>query len=468
MSKKATFDKANIGKVFDEKQSEVLVNLHQDVEEMVETRTKKVIEDMGLREEDINLAPRDRHLLQDQKRLEALNQAWRNNGRVPGCKERLSLKDLMEKDVAYTKTMRDNFSTDHPLLIPRVISNIAKEAIEPALVLTPLLQRVNFTAGTQVVFPAWGAITAADIPEGGEYPERSLELGGTVTATIGKSGVAVKVTEEMVRYSQFDVMGAHFRAAGRALARWKERKVVDMILQNGTYMMYGDSTTNNAVRRSTGRNAGGAYNGTLTLDDLFWCYSYMVNRGFTPNTIIMHPFGWKIFAQEGIARAFGFINGVNPLMWQAPKGSPGNAPQWRGPGLNNNTYVSSPQQLATTFTNVPSIFPTNFNIIVTPFMPFTGDVTGAASYTTIVFCDVNELGVLVVDEDVKTEEWNDPARDIMKVKFRERYGLALMNEGRAVGILENIVLARSFDFADNIVLSFGTGDLANQLTGDNY
>ena len=44
------------------------------------------------------------------------------------------------------------------------------------------------------------------IPEGGEYPERKLEVAGTVTAFIGKSGVKVRITDEMLRYSQYDVM----------------------------------------------------------------------------------------------------------------------------------------------------------------------------------------------------------------------------------------------------------------------
>lgn len=444
---------------FTKDQQEVILNIKKDALKQAEETVKTALNDAGLSEEALSLSPTDKNLLKDQKRLMNMEKIWKSNGYVPGAKDRVEVADLLAKDISATKMMRDNFSQDHPLLIPRVISNIAREAIEPNLVLTPLMQRVNYTAGAQVVFPAWGAITAADIPEGGEYPERTMELAGQVTATIGKSGVAIKVTEEMVRYSQFDIMSMHFRAAGRALARWKERKVADLILNNGVTII-----DNNAggSKSSTGRAADGSYNGTLCLDDIFYAYGTMVNTGFTPNCLIMHPFAWKIFAQEGIARAFGFINNNANLMWQLPQGAPGNAAGFRAGtnGLLNSTYVSAPQQLATTFTNVPSIFPTDFRIIVTPFMTF----DSTTNRTTVAFCDVNELGVLVVDEELRTDEWTDPARDIMKVKFRERYAVAVLNDGKGIGLLKDISLNRSYDFSDKIALNL-TG-LVDNLTGD--
>jgi hypothetical protein len=70
--------------------------------------------------------------------------------------------------------------------------------------------------------------------------------------------------------------------------------------------------------------------------------------------------------------------------------------------------------------------------------------------TDIVLCDSNELGLLVVDEELTTDEWNDPARDIRKIKMRERYGLAVMNDGRGIGLMKGIKVGRSFDFADKI------------------
>ena len=39
----------------------------------------------------------------------------------------------------------------------------------------------------------------------------------------------------------------------------------------------------------TGRDITGAFNGSMTLNDLFDLYAWLVMRGFTPNTLILHP-----------------------------------------------------------------------------------------------------------------------------------------------------------------------------------
>ncbi len=86
--------------------------------------------------------------------------------------------------------------------------------------------------------------------------------------------------------------------------------------------------------------------------------------------------------------------------------------------------------------------------------------------TDMILCSVDELGVLVVDEDVNVDSWTDPARDIMKVKLRERYGLGSMNSGQGSGLIKGVSLARSFDFAHNIQTTIPTTGLGSALEGD--
>lgn len=435
--------------VFDEDQKKVLINLVDKLEE----KTKSQKDDFGFEE--------DPRLKKDRANLKKVEKVWRSNGYVDMTTDRVSLDQLLDKDKEVTRLMRDNFSTDHPLLIPRVLSTMVREAIEPNLVLTPLMTRINYSAGTRVSFPTYGALAnaAADLAEGEEYPEGTMEMGGQTECIIGKSGIACKVTEEQRRYSQFDIISMNLRACGRALARHKEKKVANLITNNGTILIDNTST---AYPSATGRSASGAYNGTLTLDDMFKAWATMADSGFIPNTLIMHPFSWRIFAEQGMARAFGFENGMASMFWQNPNGSVGNAPQWAQTMLNQNTYVSSPENIATTFTRVPSMFPSAFNIIVSPYMTY----NSSNNTTDIVFCDVNELGILVVDEEVTSDEWTDPSKDIMKVKFRERYGLAVKNDGRGIGLFKNIKIGKNFDFADRVSVSYATGDLANGLGTD--
>ena len=206
---------------------------------------------------------------------------------------------------------------------------------------------------------------------------------------------------------------------------------------------------------------GGGYNGTLTLDDLFTAYATMINRGFQPDTLLMNPFAWEIFSDEAIARTFGFQNGG--AMWQTAQGNLGAVPAWSVVGANgllNNTQVDDPQQLATTMTNVPGIFPRPFNIIVSPYMAF----DSTANTADLVLCSRSELGILVVDENVTTDNWTDPARDIHKVKLRERYGLGTANNGAGTGIMAGISLNRGYDFSRT--LNLGLTSLEDALSGD--
>jgi len=220
-------------------------NLESSIPEAIESSVLDKLKSAGLDDKVLGFL---RHKLGSEpirrdfdERLDRTTSIWKRNGYLPSHpSRRFSYEDLVKADkrrmadfdsgkLKPDMFMDTQFSLEQPMLIPRVISQIVREAVEPTIALTPLLQRINFQIGSTLTFPAMGAFVAADIPEGGEYPEQTLEFAGQVTATIGKSGVAVKFTEEMLRYSLFDVMSMHLSAAGRALVRHKEQKVATMI-----------------------------------------------------------------------------------------------------------------------------------------------------------------------------------------------------------------------------------------------
>jgi hypothetical protein len=70
---------------------------------------------------------------------------------------------------------------------------------------------------------------------------------------------------------------------------------------------------------------------------------------------------------------------------------------------------------------------------------------------------VNELGILVVDEEVTTDEWMDSARDIHHVKLRERYGLALLNNGQAVRQIKGVYIGKNYPIEELGTWELGTG-----------
>jgi len=235
-------------------------------DELIGAITAKVSEKIG-KEDDQEVTHKDFTDDVLQKKYENTRKIWQNNGFEHAADQFDSTKK--DQKIGY-KDLCDALSTpDASILIGRVVSNVVKEAMEPLLVGTSLLHTIRFSAGQQITFPAASAFTAEDIPEGGEYPERKLEVAGTVTAFIGKSGVKVRITDEMLRYSQYDVMSMHIKAAGRALARHKETKIFNMIRNEGNTTF----DNNVATKQTSGRDSAGNGNGTITLDDLLVMYA---------------------------------------------------------------------------------------------------------------------------------------------------------------------------------------------------
>ena len=309
------------------------------------------------------------------------------------------------------------------------------------------------------MFPAVGALTAADIAEGQEYPETSLQMGGsTVTATIGKSGLAVKVTEEMVRYSQFDVIGMHLRAAGRALARHKEVKIFNYIRSMGVPVFDNLRPTSSVFGVTTGRNLNGNANGAVTMDDVFDAFAQIVTQGYMPNTLLMHPLTWTMFIKDAQLRAFVQANGGGTFFatWT---GNPAGKAPWDNssqgglgvasgqnilPGQTSAGATAPHGQSASTLLQfpqninsapvLPNYLNVPFRIIVSPYVPY----DPRRRLTDIYMFDASELGVLVVDHDVMTDEFNDPKVDILKIKLKERYAIGILNEGQAIGVMRNV------------------------------
>lgn len=373
---------------------------------------------------------------------------WDHNGHYgAGQDETVQIKDALSVPNA-------------PVLFPKVISNIVREAAEPLLVGTSLLQRVNYSYGQTITFGAVGAITAADIAEGQEYPERSMnQSGGTVTATIGKSGVAVKVTEEMIRYSQYDVIGMHLRAAGRALARHKEQKIFNYIRSQGAVAFDNLNPTQSLFGVTTGRDLNGAANGSVTMDDLFDAFAQVMTAGFMVNTLLMHPLTWTMFVKDAQLRAFMQENGGAGTYFASWTGNPAGRAPWDnanqgGLGMSAGQLITPGQtsggvatpsgepassllaypQTLNSAPVLPSYMNVPFRIIVSPFVTY----DPRRKLTDIYMFDSSELGVLIVDQDITTDEFVDPARDLRKIKLMERYAIGILNEGQAIATLRNV------------------------------
>ena len=396
----------------------------------------------GLSPEDASKVIHDHSKEYEKERF--VHSLLKNNGFLNG-RDSLKFnsgKEAWEARVSYGEMVDALSTTNFTHLIPRVISQVVREAVEPELNLTRLLRTVRFSAGTSITFPAVSAMSGVrDMGETDEYPElQSPRFAGTMTVHLGKVGCSVRVTEDVLRYSQWDILGMLMRGAGRALARHKEQKISNLISDNAqvSFDNGGGASTNGTT---TGRAINGNLNSTLRLDDLFVVYADLVNDGFIPNTLLMNAMGWLIFARDPSMRAFGFANG-GPL-FRTAQGAPGTDPSW-DPALYARSTAEQLSLSSTRYVDVPNLFPVPLSIVVSPFINF----NTSTNTTDMFMVDREELGLLIVDEEVMTDQFDDPKRDIRMVKFRERYGLALLNEGYSARKIAGISTARGFDFED--------------------
>ena len=58
--------------------------------------------------------------------------------------------------------------------------------------------------------------------------------------------------------------------------------------------------------------------------------------------------------------------------------------------------------------------------------------------------DRNEVGVIAKKEGMSMDNWMDPERDVKFMKCKERYGIGVSNNGRAITVCQNIAVAPSY------------------------
>lgn len=455
-------DGAVLSGVKDEVEKRVLVKLADALGDKLDDYVNQSVQDQLATR---GYAPqREREI---DRKYRTMLEAWRNNGRVSARPDtRVTLRDMLEADSKrYSAWKADKLKPEDyvsydandqywqsPMLLPRVISTLVREPAEVVQVLTPLLQKVRWDGpGTSIVFPAMSSYHAGNLDMGSEdrHPEGMMDMGGSVVATIGKCGIKIRATQEMLDWNLYDVWGMHLRAAGVALGRWKEQKVADHITALGTTQL--DNSLASPSSWTHGRDSSLLFNGTFSMQDLHDMYSSMLNDGMVPNALIMNPMAWTIFAQDPVMRNWAYAQAAQGGIWERVKGEVAQMRQWMQ-GMNGSTELSDPTQLQTTYTDVPSLFPYPLRIIVSPFIPY----NTTTNTTNILLCDTSELGVMTVAQDIKTVEWDDPEREIKQLAMNEKYAINVLNEGRGVRQAKNVILTRSYDIDDKVQL---------QLTG---
>jgi hypothetical protein len=313
-------------------------------------------------------------------------------------------------------TVREAFaSPDAAILFPKIISRTLKEAAEPQLLVTPLLSTVRLGKGRSLEFPAVNAIQAAEIPEGQEYPEQALAFAKQIEGKVSKKGVKLAFTEEVITDSLWDIVGLHVRAAGRAMARLKEQIALSRFKDAATIVFDNDDA---GYDDTTGKGFTGAANGTVTWDDIVDMAAVLMAEKHIPTDFILHPLMWSVFLKDNIFHAGGAASAVG-TSW-------GYRPQSPDAALNATA-------------------PMGLNVLVSPFVSFTAKSGATAAKSDLFLIDRNEVGTLLVKDDMTTDQFDDPSRDIRQLKMKERYDIVMLGDGEGITVAKNVSLARNYE-----------------------
>ena len=391
-------------------------------------------------------------LLPDNQRFEMLDAVEFTSPNTHDDKQYLENLGLLDSDSPLSNSDAVNTS-DAPMWIPRVITNVIREAREPVLVGEKLLQRVDFRPGQVINLGSMGAFSGDfEMPEMGEYPEISIQYGeGTVIRNTGRQGCSIRFSPDIIRQSAFPVVEMHVKAVGRAMARAKEEKIFATILNEGQ-VAFNNTTPNSSIYGITsGMDLSGSPNGSFTMDDMMKMMIQIIHNGYMPNVMLVHTLTWLMWLQDPYLKQFA-INSGGGVFYGGYSGNPVENNNWANgaqgaQGMAGGRFfdpASTPAERFSTIEATPNMpaymnFGPKLTIIATPFLPYDED----EDITDIIMFDSNELGILAVEHDLQVSDWTDPKNDIYSVKLQERYALALAGGGQGVSVAKDVKMAKN-------------------------
>lgn len=324
--------------------------------------------------------------------------------------------DFYQEDATELPNIKEFLSTPSAkVLIPRLIVGTARKAAEPLYIGSRMFKPINMPhTGDMYKFPSFSTGFRADfVGEGEQYPRMRIDTQEHESAEIRvrKSGIQFDLTEEVVNYSQWDIISMYTEEAGRAMARHKEQQAFYNMKRHGHTVF--DNNSANPEAKTTGCDEYGNLNGTMSVEDFLDLLIALHFNGFTPTTVLMHSLVWPMFARQGIMA--GNIN-------QTPQTKESPTSVVLGPGAANGRL------------------PFSLQIELSPFIPFDEE----AKTHDLFAVDENNVGVEIVKEALKQMNFDDPERDIKSIKLREMYGLGVLYEGTAIASAKGLRLDQTY------------------------
>ena len=360
---------------------------------------------------------------------------------------------------------------DTPQVLGQIYTEVLQELIQMQAIGQRLIQTIRHDdiVGESTSFKWFGAgnIPNVERAENGEYPEFTITAGKTATirAQFLQRGLTIKISQENIKYSRWDLIRAHIMQAGLALLRAKEALIFSVFEGAGAIVFDNNDPMNGGVGgnqpvqsikgRGTGRDRYGNKNGSLTYEDYVDMVAAMIANGYNPNVLLVHPLCLPIFQKDPILRHIGMING-NPEAFLNDSGRTTNAykngtvdtwrRQQRKANGNSQTLTDSEVNLlSTTSPSMPSFHPlAGMTVIVSSLVPF--DV--ATKTTSLILIDTNASAILNEQTPLTVDSWEEYSREIQVVRIKESYSVDVIDEGRGIAVAKNIPLVANEIFND--------------------
>jgi len=311
------------------------------------------------------------------------------------------------------------------VLIPKIIVGAARRAAEPVYLASKFFKKVRAKNGTLMITPVIGTMVASELAEGQAPPIQGLDVElmqqqQFVTAT--KKGIRVQITEQYINDSQWDLVTYLIEEAGFAMARLKEQLACIEFSKRGWTVFDNAIRATHPEAGTTGLNYNGNFNDTLSIDDFLDLIIALMNNEKTPTDVLMHPLVWTVFARNGLT---GALSG--PTDSTATIQSP------------NKSFPIGPQA-------VQGRLPFGLTVNLSPFVPI--DTINRRFDMYVI--DRNNVGVMVVQDELRTDEFRDPVTDIYNFKMIERYNYGTFDEGRGIAVAKNISMDKSYPMMDRV------------------
>ena len=402
-------------------------------------------------------------------------------GKLAG--EKVTIKELL-------------MTKDYPKLFYAATEILMKSRIVPDRVITSnLFQTVPYAGNAlNVTIRTLGGVQVEEVAEGAPYPETSSAVSDQayrINLEIRKYGAKVSATKELIESDNWGIFAYTVQSLAEELLNKKEKLGTTMINELAGYTLLDNANAASVpLGSTTGRGLTGAQNGAMGLDDIMNILSWMQMRGYNMDTILIHPFAWAMWARDPEIREV--VLGGNVIY--VPQGGPAQGwdpMPWGTFGTPYSKYGSTIGQVTpataqaggyntvdpiygklgvapyawpnltpfgATFYTQPKFTDRPLKVITSPLVPYykiSGGSKAGKYATNIIFAEANKCGLILQKESPTMEEWSDIEKEINFIKIRERYGMALQEQGRAVAIARNIVIDRTyaFDMCANVTLS---------------